>query len=199
MNNLELARIFYEIADILEMKEVEWKPRAYRKAAQAIENLSEDVSEIYKKSGIKSLEEIPGVGESIAEKIEEFLKTKHIKTYEKLKKSLPKHLTELMEIQGLGAKRANILYKKLKIKSIKDLEKAAKQHKISKLQSFKIKTEENILKGIELFKKSSQRTLLGISLPIANNIVNELKKYYSFGNTPQYDASHFCNTHPQHL
>jgi len=176
MNNLELARIFYEIADILEMKEVEWKPRAYRKAAQAIENLSEDVSEIYKKSGIKSLEEIPGVGESIAEKIEEFLKTKHIKTYEKLKRSLPKHLTELMEIQGLGAKRANILYKKLKIKSIKDLEKAAKQHKISKLQSFKIKTEENILKGIELFKKSSQRTLLGIALPIANNLINELKK-----------------------
>ena len=176
MNNLELTRIFYEIADILEMKEVEWKPRAYRKAAQAIENLSEDVSEIYKKSGIKGLEEIPGVGERIAEKIEEFLKTKHIKEYEKLKKSLPKHLTELMEIQGLGAKRANILYKKLKIKSISELKKATKQHKISKLPSFKLKTEENILKGIELFKKSSQRTLLGISLPIANNIVNELKK-----------------------
>ena len=88
MNNLELSKIFYEIADILEMQEVEWKPRAYRKAAQAIENLSEDVSEIYKKSGIKSLEEIPGVGESIAEKIEEFLKTKHIKTYEKFKENL---------------------------------------------------------------------------------------------------------------
>ena len=56
MNNLELSKIFYEIADILEMQEVEWKARAYRKAALAIENLSEDVSEIYKKSGIKGLE-----------------------------------------------------------------------------------------------------------------------------------------------
>lgn len=176
MNNQQLAKIFYDIADILEMKDIEWKPRAYRKAAQAIENLSEDVSVIYKKHGIKGLEEIPYVGGRIAEKIEEFLKTNHIKEYEKLKKSIPKHITEIMHIPGLGAKRAKLLYKKLKISSVKDLEKAAKLHKISKLPTFKEKIEENILQGIKLYKENSKRTLLGMALPIANNIVNELRK-----------------------
>jgi len=81
-----------------------------------------------------------------------------------------------MQVRGLGAKRAKLLYKKLKIKSIKELEKAAKTHKISKLPAFKEKTEENILQSIELFKKSGSRALLGIAMPIANNIINELKK-----------------------
>ena len=69
MINTQLAKIFYEIADILEMLEVEWKPRAYRKAARVIENMSEDVAAIYKKKGVKGLDDIPGVGEGIAKKM----------------------------------------------------------------------------------------------------------------------------------
>ena len=175
MKNQELARIFYDIADILEIKNVEWKPLAYRKAARAIEVLGSDVEDIYKKDGIKGLREIPGVGERIAEKIEEFIKTNKIKEYEELKKTIPKHLTELMEVPGLGAKRAKKLYERLHIKSIKELEKAAKQHKISRLETFKEKSEENILKGIELIKRGKGRTLLGIALPMARNIIAELK------------------------
>jgi len=175
MKNQELVRIFYDIADILEIKNVEWKPLAYRKAARAIEVLGEDVEEIYKKDGIKGLKEIPGVGERIAEKIEEFIKTNKIKEYEKLKKTIPRHLTELMEIPGLGAKKAKKLYERLHIKSIKELEKAAKQHKISGLETFKEKSEENILKGIELIKKGKGRILLGVALPMARNIIEELK------------------------
>src|SRR3989344_5530783 len=175
MKNQELARIFYDIADILEIKNVEWKPLAYRKAARAIEVLGSDVEDIYKKDGIKGLREIPGVGERIAEKIEEFIKTNKIKEYEELKKTIPKHLTELMEVPGLGAKRAKKLYERLHIKSIKELERAAKQHKISRLETFKEKSEENILKGIELIKKGKGRTLLGIALPMARNIIDELK------------------------
>src|SRR3989344_7829460 len=82
MRNYELARIFYEIADILEMKDVEWKPRAYRKAAKAIETLPEDIADIYKKGGLKALDEIPGVGSRIAEKMVEYIKTGKIKEYE---------------------------------------------------------------------------------------------------------------------
>jgi len=86
MNNQQIAEIFYEIADILEMKNIAWKPRAYRQAAKSIDSLTENIKDIYKKGGIKLLKEIPGVGEGIAKKIIEYLKTGKIKEYEKLKK-----------------------------------------------------------------------------------------------------------------
>lgn len=173
MKNLEIARIFYEIADILEMQGVEFKPRAYRKAAKSIETLTQDVEEYYKKG---KLEDIPCVGENIANKIEEILKTGRLKYYEKLKKQVPKHLTELMQIPGMGAKRANVLHEKLKISSIKQLEKAAKKHKIAGLFGFGEKSEEDILKGIELIKAGKERMLLGMALPIAKDIESRLKK-----------------------
>ena len=175
MKNQEIAKIFYDIADILEIQNIQWKPRAYRKAAQSIESLSEDLEYIYKTEGIKGLREIPGIGEALSKKIIEYIQTNKIKEYEKLKKQIPKHLSELIEIQSLGPKRTGILYKKLKIKSPKELEKAIRQHKISKLKTFGIKSEENILKGLKLFKKGKERTLLGIALPLSKQIESKLK------------------------
>src|SRR3989344_2439853 len=176
MNNLEIAKIFYEISDILELKNVEWKPRAYRKAAQTLESLNKDVQDIYKEKGIKGLMEIPGIGEALAKKISEYIETKHIKEYEIQKNSLPKGLYELMDIMGLGPRKIKILYQKLNIKSLKDLEKAIKKHEISQLENFGVKSEKNIQKAIEFHKKNQGRFLLGQALPIAENIVNELKK-----------------------
>ena len=176
MANLEIAKIFYEIADILELKNVEWKPRAYRKAAQTLGSLNKDVQDIYKENGIKGLLEIPGIGEALAKKIIEYLETKHIKEYEIQKNSLPKGLYELMNIMGLGPRKIKALYQKLNIKSLDELEKAIKKHKISELEGFGEKSEENILKGIKLHKKGQGRFLLGQALPIAENIVNELKR-----------------------
>ena len=89
MINHELVKIFREIAVILEMKGVDFKPRAYEKVAYALEALEEDVGEIYKKGGLKALEDIPGVGASIAEKIEEYIGSGHIKEYQKLKEEIP--------------------------------------------------------------------------------------------------------------
>ncbi len=172
MKNIEIAKMFYEIADILEMQGVNWKPAAYRKAARALESLSEDIEEIYKKG---KLEEIPGIGQALAEKIKEYIETGKIHKYDELKKTVPKGITKLMEIQGLGPKKVKILYKKLGISSVKDLEKAAKQHKISKLPLFKEKTEENILKGLELYKTGEERTLLHLIIPIAERITNDLR------------------------
>ena len=105
MRNLEIARIFFEMADILEMKGVQWKPQAFRKAAQNIESLAEDVNDIFKRN---ELRKIPGVGEGIAKKIEEFLKTGKIKSYERLKKQIPKGLDKLIKVPGLGPKKAII-------------------------------------------------------------------------------------------
>jgi len=174
--NQKLAEIFYEIADILEIKKVQWKPAAYRNAARAIENLPEDVEEIYKKEGKTGLEEIHGVGEAISKKIVEYIETGKIKKLEELRKTIPKGVVEMMKVQGIGARKAVKLYEELGIKSVKELEKAAKKHKIKELEDFREKTEENILEGIEFMKKRGKRVLLGMALPVAKSIVDELKK-----------------------
>jgi DNA polymerase (family 10) len=176
MKNQLIAEIFYEMADILEMQEVQWKPRAYRRAARAIESLPEDIEDIYKLGGIKELEEIPGVGERIAKKIEEYLKTGKIKEYLKLKKSVPKHIDILMRVPGMGPKKAKMLFQELGISTIKQLEAAAKKHKIAELPRMGLKSEEDIIRGIEILKQGAERTLLGYALPIAKEIVTELKK-----------------------
>ena len=174
MKNLEIARIFYEMADILEMQGVEWKPRAYRRAAKAIESLTEDIEVLWHRGGLKTLEEIPGVGERLAKKIEEFLKTGKIKEYEQLKRMVPFQLHEIMSIPGMGPKKAKRLYKELGVKTIKDLEKAVKEHKIAALPGFGEKSEKDILRGIQLYKASKGRMLLGRAWFIANEIIEKL-------------------------
>ena len=82
MKNQEIASIFYDIAEILEIKKVEWKPVAYRKAARSILSLSDNVEDIYKENGIDGLKEISGVGDAIAKKIAEYINTGKIKEYE---------------------------------------------------------------------------------------------------------------------
>ena len=176
MKNQEIAQIFYEIADLLEMKKVQWKPQAYRRAAKFLETLSKDIEEIYKKGGIKALEDLPAIGEGLAKKIIQYIETGKINELEKLRKSIPEGVHKLMEIESIGPKKAMLLYKKLKIKNVKDLEQAIKKHKIKRLSNFGEKTEENIAQGIEMFKKGKERTLLGDMLPIAESIVNEIKK-----------------------
>jgi DNA polymerase (family 10) len=175
MKNFEIVKILNEIAIFLDMDNVQFKPRAYEKAAKSIEALEEPVEDIYKRGGIKALMEIPGVGQSIAEKIEELIKTGKLKYHEELKKKVPVDLESFSGIEGLGPKKIKILWQKLKIKNIDDLEKAALAHKISKLPKFKEKTEQNILKGIEFAKKSKGRYILGLTVPLIREIENRLK------------------------
>ena len=175
MKNEEISKILYEIGEYLGVKEIQFKPRAYEKAGYSIENLEEEVSEIYEKGGFKAVEDIPGVGVSIAKKIEELVKTGHLKYYEKLKKSLPVKIDELSSIEGVGPKMILKLYKKLKVKDINDLEKAAKTGKIAEIAGLGKKTEEKILKGIEFLRQSGNRFLLGLILPRVRLIENRLR------------------------
>jgi len=175
MVNKEIAKILYEIADYLEMDAVPFKPYAYERAAISLETLEEDVEQIYKKGGLKALENIPGVGKSIAEKIEEYLKTGKIIYYERFKRRLPLKIEELVAVEGLGPKKVKFLYEKLGIRNLKDLEKAAKSHKIAPLFGFGEKTEKNILEGITFLKRSKGRFLLGEILPIVKDVTEKLK------------------------
>jgi DNA polymerase (family 10) len=175
MKNLEVAKILKEISIILEMDNVPFKPRSYGKAARSIEAQEEDVEEIYAKGGVKAIMEIPGVGQSIAEKIEELIQTGKLRYYEELKRRVPVDLESLSRIEGLGPKTIKVLWEKLQIQNIDDLEKAARAHKIVELPGFKEKTEQNILKGIEFEKRSSGRHILGYVLPLIRTIEDRLK------------------------
>jgi len=172
--NKELAKIFYSIADYLRMDNMAFRPYAYDKAGMNLEALEEDVKNIYKRGGLKELEKIPGVGKNIALKIEEYIKTGKVATFERLKKKTPVNLGELTSVEGVGVKKAKVLYEKLKIKNLKDLEKTAKAHKIAGLEGFGEKTEKNILQGIAFLKKNKGRFLLGEIMPVVENIIEEL-------------------------
>jgi len=119
MTNQKIAKILKETGELLEIKGVAFKPRAYKKAAENLEKLDSDVSEIYQKDGIKGLEKIPGVGKSIAQKIEEYLKKKKIKYYEDLKKetAIRQVITHYFETKDVDltqlkkdAKKRKIIY-----------------------------------------------------------------------------------------
>jgi DNA polymerase (family 10) len=176
MRNQLIAEIFYAMADILEMQNVQWKPRAYRQAARAIDSLPEDIGGVYKKGGIKLLEEIPGVGEGIAKKIIEFLKTGKVKEYERLKKAVPSHINILMRIPGMGSKKVKKLNKILNIRTVSDLEKAARAHKIANIEGFGEKSEQDILEGIALMRKSKGRIPLKTAERTADKIISRLKR-----------------------
>ncbi|HKZ50125.1 MAG TPA: helix-hairpin-helix domain-containing protein, partial [Candidatus Nanoarchaeia archaeon] len=176
MLNFEIAKVLYDIADILEIMKVEWKPRAYRAAARGVESLQRQIEDVYKEGGIQALTDIPGVGEGIGKKIAQYIDTGKITEYEKLKKRIPPGLANLIEIEGLGPKKAYRLWKELRIKTVEDLKKAVEKHRIAKLSGFGKKSEENIAASIQMFQTSKQRYLLGEALPIAKSIIMKLKR-----------------------
>jgi len=141
MYNKKLAKIFYEIAELLEIKGTAFKPAAYRKAAKALENLEKDVSAIYKEEGRKGLRKIPGIGESIAQKIEEYLKKKKIKYYEELKeetaiRQIVTHYFETKEVSlaelKRNAKKRKIIYSRFTKPAKQLLELAGSVNKAKK-------------------------------------------------------------------
>ena len=174
MRNAEVAAVLYDISELLELKgENIFKVRAYAKAARAIEGMTEDIEEV---AASRRLREIPGVGESIAQKIKEYLATGRIEFYKELLEQVPVEIHDLVKIPGIGHKTALVLNKKLGIKSIDELERAAKQHRIRRLEGSGAKKEENILKAIERYRQRSNRIPLGTALPLARKIIETLKK-----------------------
>lgn len=172
MDNHEVARILYDIADLYQLKgENTYRVRAYQRAATAIDSLGEDLETLAEQG---SLESIPGVGRSIADKVREILKTGTTAVYEELKSQIPPGLIEVMAIPGIGPKKASMLYRRLGIRSVEELEQAAKEHRISTETSLSPKAEADILRGIEVLRQGSKRLLLGTALPMAEGIIARL-------------------------
>lgn len=176
ITNAEVAQLLSEIAEYLEMDDVPFKPRAYQKVADVIGSFDEEVVEIYRKGGVKALAKIPGVGASIAETIEEYIKKGHIAQYDALKKKIPVDLRSLTAVEGLGPKKIKKLYRVLNIKNLDDLERAATSGTLSTVEGFGAKSAENILKGIEFVKTTGGRLVLGNAFPAIAHIKEELEK-----------------------
>ena len=174
--NQEIANLLYLISIYLKMENVPFKPQAYEKAALFVEGLSEDVEDIFTKEGEEGLKKIPGIGESIAEKIIEYLKSGKIKEYDNYYKKMPINISELIRVEGIGPKMIRDLYQKLKITNLEQLEKAAQAGKIRNLENFGEKTEQNILESIKFLKRSQGRFLLAEALFLAEDIIDKLKR-----------------------
>lgn len=165
--------MFNDIADMLEVKnESPFRITAYRRAARALEGLTEDVAAVAARG---ELEDIPGIGKGTAEKIQEFLQTGTCKYYEELRASLPPGITALMSVPEVGPKTAMVLYERLGIKTIDELERSCREGKVRTLPRMGEKTEENILKGIALLRRAKERLPIGQVLPHAQELVEALR------------------------
>ncbi|HMK59961.1 MAG TPA: DNA polymerase/3'-5' exonuclease PolX [Dissulfurispiraceae bacterium] len=172
MKNQEISKIFNEIADILEIKsDNPFRIRAYRRAALNIEGLAKNIDDMPDDELVK----IPGVGKDLAAKVAEYIKTGKIAVYEELKQEIPPIVLTLETVPGLGPKTAMLLYEKLRIDSLDELARLAEEHKLAGLPGIKAKTEENILRGIGMLRRGRERQPLGKVLPLALNIVDQLK------------------------
>jgi len=174
MKNQEIVKIFNDIADLLEIKgENPFRIRAYRRAALNIESLSTDIASTPK----DELMEIPGIGQDLAGKILEYIQTGKMHDYEDLKKEVPEGLSGLLSVPSLGPKTAKLLFEKLQVKDLDDLARLAREHKLIGLPGIKEKTEENIIKGIEMLKRGMERQPLGKVLPVAKDVVGYLETH----------------------
>jgi DNA polymerase (family 10) len=170
--NQRVADILSEIADLLDLEGVPFKPRAYRRAAQVVEAIGEPIEELVAAGTHKDL---PGVGDAIAKKIAEIVETGHLAYHDELKRKLPIDLHGLTQVDGVGPKTAKLLYDELGIRTLDDLAAAARGGKIETVKGLGAKTQEKILRGLSETRALEGRTLLGTALPLAERLIDELQ------------------------
>ncbi|MBU1006178.1 MAG: DNA polymerase/3'-5' exonuclease PolX [Candidatus Omnitrophica bacterium] len=174
MKNQEIAKIFREIASILEIKgENHFRIRAYEKAAQNIESMPEDIEDFVRGDRLKA---IPGIGKDLEEKIKEIVSKGSLGYLKELKKDIPRGLLDILNIPGVGPKTAKALYEQLDIRDLVMLERMAHAGRIRNLPGMKEKTEENILRGIEILKRGHDRMDIKTAMDVAGFFIERLKK-----------------------
>ena len=160
MQNPDIARLFDEVADLLEIQDANpFRVRAYRNAARTIRDFPEPLADLVR-TGTKDLTDIPGIGDDLAEKITAIVTTGELPLRKQLASKLPAGLLDLLRIPGLGPKRVKLLYKKLKVKSAADLAAALDKGRIQRLKGFGPKMEEKIRAGLGQAQVGERRMLL---------------------------------------
>lgn len=174
MRNQQVADLLGRIADILDvLGENPYKGIAYRRAADQIAHLGEDIAQVWENGQLRS---IPGVGEALAKKLDEFLSTGRLQYYEELQEQVPVGVLDLLAIPDVGPKTAKLLWEQLGVASIDEAEQAARAGKIRDLSGMGARSEEKILQGIELLRRQSARIPLGDAWPVAEEILSSLRR-----------------------
>ncbi|HTY78321.1 MAG TPA: DNA polymerase/3'-5' exonuclease PolX [Candidatus Bathyarchaeia archaeon] len=173
MKSFEIARLFEQMADALELQGGNpFRVRAYRRAAQNLETLSEDV-EVLARAG--RLEEIPGIGADLAGKIDEYLRTGHIAEIETSCRRVPRGVMEMLAVPGIGPKTARQLYEREGVTSVAQLERLAAAGKLRGRHGIQARTEQNIVRGVQLLRRGQARMQLGRALPLGRDLVRALE------------------------
>lgn len=175
IRNDKLATLFEEMADLLEAQDVEYKPVAYRRAAENIREYPENVA-LLAGEGQDAVEDIDRVGEAIAAKIVEYVETGEIAELEELRVELPVDMAGLTSVEGVGPKTVGSLYEALGVQTLDDLASAARDEEIQDVKGFGPKTEENILSNIDFARQSRERQLLGDTVPLSEDITAHLEE-----------------------
>ncbi|WP_435335279.1 DNA polymerase/3'-5' exonuclease PolX [Haloarchaeobius sp. TZWWS8] len=170
----DVATRLEEFANLLDAQGVEYKPNAYRRAAESIREYQGSFDDLVAE-GQDAVEELNHVGEAIASKVVEYAETGSIEELEDLRAELPVDMTALLRVEGVGPKTVGTLYEELGIETLEDLESAARAEQIREVKGFGPKTEQNILDNIEFAKSAGERTLLGDARPVADAIVDYLE------------------------
>ena len=175
MDNKQIARILRETAQLLEIDgAIIGRYRSYEKAAELIDGLPESIEQLVREP--EKLEELPGIGERMVEHLQEIVKTGDYALRKKLLKKYPATILDLLQLQSLGPKKVAFLWSNFKAGTVADVEKIAKEGKLRDLPGFGEKSEQNILKAIEVFKKSAGRFHLDKAEAAAAEIVAHIKK-----------------------
>ncbi len=174
MNNHRVAEIFATMADILAIQGENYhRILAYRRAAENVAALGRPLREIWQEA---ELEAIPGIGKTLAAKIDELMRSGQLEAYEKLRAQVPEGVVAMLRIPDVGPKKAALFWKELGVTSIEALEKAARENRLQALPGMGARSEQKVLSGIELLKRSSGRTLLGMAWPLAHTMLDALRQ-----------------------
>ena len=194
MKNSEVATVFQDIADLLEIKgENVFKMRAYQKAARAIDHYPRELKIMIEEG--EDPRNIPGVGEAIAKKTVELITTGKLDYYENLKAELPQGITNLLAIPGIGPKTAKKLSSELGISSVDELESAINEGQVAELLGLGEKTADSILHQIRALRRKDQRIPIGEALPIVEDIMSALSPIRGVRNlTPAGSLRRFRET-----
>ena len=182
MENVEIARLLSETADLMEIAEEDgFRIRSYRNGASVIESYPQRIEEILKDPGRK-LTEIPGIGKGLAAALEEIGRRGSFERRDQLLERYPPTALEMLKIPGLGPKTVRALWDHFRVSTLEEMEQLCKDHKLQQLPRMGLKLEEKILHGLSHYRQSAGRFLLGFATPIAA----ELTAY--LGETPGVDC-----------
>ncbi len=175
MNNTDVARVFSRLATMLEISGANpFRIRAYREGARIVEEQSESVVSLASEEG--RLEDLPGIGKDLAQKIREIVQTGTTPLYEDMKAKIPVSVVELTELQGLGPKRVKTLFEVLGVRTRDDLARAAREEKLRELPGFGRTVEQNVLKALEVASRDRGRTLLAGAWDVAHALAAHVRR-----------------------